>query len=54
MAEGYARPLLDTSIPIGMVIGNLIIVLSIVLSVAYIRIVNRIEDGIAQNQRTPE
>ncbi len=48
--EAYARPFFGTSIPIGMAVGDLIIVFSIVLSLIYIRIVNRLEDESVREQ----
>jgi len=40
----YARPLPGSMMPWGMAVGLLIILLSILLSIAYVRIVSRIED----------
>lgn len=53
-AEAYSRPFLGTSIPFGMAIGNVIIILSIVLSIAYVRIVNRLEEDEAREKETQE
>jgi len=42
--HAYARPLPGSMMPWGMAAGILIILLSILLSIAYVRIVSRIED----------
>ena len=47
----YARPVAGTAIPQGMAAGILIIVLSIVLSVVYVKTVNRIEAGEVAERR---
>jgi len=39
----YAAPVMGMAIPWGMTVGLVIIALSIVLSIAYVRIVNRLE-----------
>ena len=39
--ETYARPFFGTSIPWGVALGDFIIVMSIVLSLIYVRVVNR-------------
>lgn len=39
----YASPFMDSSIPWGIVIGYLIMAVSIVLSIVYVRVVNRLE-----------
>ncbi len=49
-AEAYSTPVFGTSIPIGMAVGDLIIALSIALSLVYIRIVNRLEDDRLRRQ----
>ncbi len=53
-AEAYAIPFPGTSIPFGMAIGNAIIILSIVMSIAYVRIVNRLEDEEAREKEMQE
>jgi uncharacterized membrane protein (DUF485 family) len=50
--RAYATPLPGTSIPAGMAAGILIIVMSIALSILYVRVVNRIEaEGIRDRRR---
>lgn len=41
--EQYAQQFMGSSIPIGLAVGALIIMMSIVLSIIYVRIINRIE-----------
>ena len=41
--EAYGTPLPGSTLPWGMAIGILIIVLSIVSSIVYVRVINRIE-----------
>ena len=41
--EQYARPFMGSSIPIGLAVGTLIIMMSIALSIVYVRIIDRIE-----------
>jgi len=41
--SAYAAPFMSMTLPWGMAAGILIIVLSIVLSIVYVRVVNRIE-----------
>lgn len=41
--ESYAAPFMGRALPWGITVGLLIIALSIVLSIAYVRIVNRLE-----------
>ncbi|MCP4299277.1 MAG: DUF485 domain-containing protein [Gammaproteobacteria bacterium] len=53
-AEAYSQPFLGTSIPFGMAIGNVLIILSIALSIAYVRIVNRLEDAEAREKKAQE
>ncbi len=48
--EAYAKPVFGTSIPFGMAVGDLIIAFSIVLSLVYVRIVNRLEDETVREQ----
>jgi len=43
MAETYSTPVMGTSIPLGIGIGYLIMVISIVMSIVYVRVVNRLE-----------
>ena len=43
LPESYARGIAGTSIPVGLVIGYVIIALSIVLSVVYVYVTNRHE-----------
>lgn len=43
LAEAYALPLPGTAIPRGIAVGLLIIIMSIILSIVYVRIVDRIE-----------
>ncbi len=50
--EAYAKPVFGTSIPFGMAVGDLIIAFSIVLSLVYVRIVNRLEDENAREQES--
>ena len=51
-AQIYAEPLPGSAIPAGIAAGLLIIALSIILSIAYVRIVNRLEaDEIAEQDR---
>jgi len=53
-ADAYSTMVFGTSIPAGIVAGNAIIVVSIVLSVYYVRVANKIEDEIArQLERQP-
>ncbi len=42
-AEAYAAPVMKSALPWGIATGLLIIVVSIVLSIVYIRLVNRLE-----------
>ncbi len=49
-AEAYSKPVFGTSIPFGMAVGNFIIAFSILLSVVYVRIVNRLEDERVREQ----
>ena len=51
-AEAYGRPLPGTAIPGGIAVGLIIIVLSIVLSIVYVRIVNRLEAGEMSEQES--
>ncbi len=51
-AEAYSKPVFGTSIPFGMAVGDLIIAFSIVLSLVYIRIVNRLEDERVREQES--
>lgn len=44
-AEAFGRPVFGSSLPLGMALGYLIIFASIVLSVVYVRAVNRLEEG---------
>lgn len=44
-AEAYALPLPGTAIPRGIAVGLLIILMSIILSLVYVGIVDRIEAG---------
>ena len=41
--DQYARPFMGSSIPIGLAVGTLIIMMSIALSIVYVRIIDRIE-----------
>lgn len=41
--QAYAAPIPGTTIPAGMVAGIVIILLSVVLSIVYVRVVGRIE-----------
>ena len=41
--KAYTRPFMGSAIPWGMAMGLMIIVLSIVLAIVYVRVVNRIE-----------
>ncbi len=50
--EIYAQPFAGTSIPWGIVLGYLIIAMSIVLSVVYIRVVNKLK-GNVNNEPEP-
>lgn len=49
-AEVFSTPVFGTSILFGMALGDLIIALSIALSLVYIRIVNRLEDDRLRKQ----
>jgi uncharacterized membrane protein (DUF485 family) len=42
-SAAYAAPFMGIALPWGMAVGLVIIALSIVLSIAYVRIVNRLE-----------
>jgi len=42
-STAYAAPFMGMALPWGMAVGLVIIALSIVLSIAYVRIVNRLE-----------
>jgi len=42
-AEAYAAPFFGNALPWGMAVGLLIIAMSIVLAVVYVRVVNRLE-----------
>jgi len=44
-SAAYAVPLPGTAIPRGIAVGLLIIIMSIILSIVYVRIVDRIEAG---------
>lgn len=41
--QAYGRPFLGSSIPWGLVVGYLIIALAIVVSLVYVRVINRLE-----------
>lgn len=49
-ADAYAKPLPNSAIPQGIAAGFLIIALSILLSVWYVRIINRIEAAAARDK----
>lgn len=42
-ADAYGAPFLGMTLPWGMAVGILIIILSIALSIVYVRVINRIE-----------
>jgi uncharacterized membrane protein (DUF485 family) len=48
----YAAPVPGSALPWGIVVGMLIITCSIVLSVVYVRIVNRLEEAELREQET--
>ena len=43
MKDAYAAPFLGSALPVGMALGLVIILLSIALSILYVRIVNVLE-----------
>jgi uncharacterized membrane protein (DUF485 family) len=49
-AEAYAAPFMGIALPWGMAVGFLIIAMSIVLSMVYVRVVNRLEAEEAHEQ----
>ena len=48
--QRYAAPFMGSALPWGMAMGLLIILLSIVLSILYVQIVNRIESEESRNR----
>lgn len=49
--EAYAQKFMGTSVPRGIAFGYLIIAASIILSLVYVRVINRLEQGAKGGER---